>query len=502
MSECLLSLKEITKSFGAVRALDSVNFDVMSGEVHVLMGENGAGKSTLMKIIDGIYRLDEGEIALNGEKITISSPHEAQEYGIAMIHQELNNILEMTVAENIFLGREPKRMGLLDKKKMNQDAQKALKPINLNIDPSTKMKNLSIAQMQMIEIAKAISMKARILIMDEPTSAISEKEIDTLFEIIRLMRKKGVGIIYISHKMDEVFKIADRITVLRDGKSVITCPANELDRNRLITLMVGREITNVFPPVIPHDVGDVILEVEELSCEPHLRPISFHLHAGEVLGVGGLMGSGRSELLETIFGVRSKTSGVIRVCGREVDVYAPTEAISCGMAYVTEDRRQTGLNLKTTILKDTSIVTLDKYCIYNQIIEMDKERKAVEEISNTLDLKAPSITSMVSNLSGGNQQKVVLARWLLSDPQIILLDEPTRGIDVGAKYEIHIIIQKLAASGCAVLMVSSEMPEIIGVCDRVIVLQEGQLMGDLQRQEMTQEAIMNLASGKKDLSHE
>jgi len=496
MSEVLLSLKNISKRFASVVALDGVDFDVKAGEVHVLVGENGAGKSTLMKIIDGIYQSDEGEIELRGEKTVINSPREAQSKGIAMIHQELNNILEMTVAENIFLGREPKHFMLLDKGKMNSEATKALDAVHVRIDPQKKIKELSIAQMQMVEISKAISLEARILIMDEPTSAISEKEVDALFQTVRLLRGRGVGIVYISHKMDEIFRIADRITILRDGKAIGTFNAGEINRNQLISLMVGREITNVYPPRVPHEIGDAVLDVEELSCEPVLHPVSFQLHDGEILGVSGLMGSGRSELLETLFGVRKKTGGTIRVCGQEVGFGSPQKAIHSGMAFVTEDRKHSGLNLKTSIKKDISIVTLSDYCKVLQFINFDLERKAVDGMIETLDIKASSSSSPVTTLSGGNQQKIILARWLLANPRIILLDEPTRGIDVGAKYEIYSIIHQLAASGCSILMVSSEMPEILGVCDRVLVLHEGSLMGELSKADMSQESIMSLAAGR------
>lgn len=501
MAECLLSLKNVSKSFAGVRALDQVSFDVLSGEVHVLMGENGAGKSTLMKIINGIYRMDAGEVFLCGNKTAVHNPREAQTLGIAMIHQELNNVLEMTVAENIFLGREPKKLGLLDKRRMSREAKRVLEPICLDVDPTTLMKNLSVAQMQMVEIAKAVSLNARIIIMDEPTSAISDKETEALFEIIRLLKERGTGTVYISHKIDEIFRIADRITVLRDGVSVGTYEAHELNREKLITLMVGRAITNVYPPAILHEIGEAVLEVENLSCEPKLHPVSFILRAGEILGVGGLMGAGRSELLETLFGVRKATGGSVRVCGKLLDINSPRDAISAGMAFVTEDRKLSGLNLKTSVRNDISIVTLGEYCKWGQFISHNKENEAVDDIMRALNVKAPSRVSMVSSLSGGNQQKVVLARWLLAQPRIILLDEPTRGIDVGSKYEIYAIIRRLAASGRAVLMVSSEMPEIMGICDRVIVLSEGKLMGELSGDAMNQETMMRLAAGMEGKSY-
>ncbi|MEG1813487.1 MAG: sugar ABC transporter ATP-binding protein, partial [Clostridia bacterium] len=448
-----------------------------------------------MKIIDGIYRPDAGTMHLFGHISSVQSPKEAQHKGIAMIHQELNNVLEMTVAENIFLGREPVRWGLLDRRRMNQDARKALAPIKLDIDPDTKMKCLSCAQMQMVEIAKAISYKARIIIMDEPTSAISDKEVDALFAIIAMLRTQGVGIVYISHKMNEVFRIADRITVLRDGKTVATCPASELDSDKLITLMVGRALTNVYPPDIPHERREVVLEVKALSCAGKFENISFSLHAGEILGVAGLMGAGRSELLETIFGLREASGGCVKVLGKALKIKCPVDAIAQSIAFVTEDRKHTGLNLKTSVKRDISIVTLGDYCRAGQFIDNRRENEAVDRGIQMLNVKTPSRNQQVVNLSGGNQQKVILARWLLASPKIILLDEPTRGIDVGAKYEIYLITKKLAAAGKAVLMVSSEMPELIGVCDRVIVLSEGRLTGELDKAHMTQEAMMGLAAG-------
>ena len=495
MSEPLLSIKGACKRFAGVKALDNVCFDVNAGEVHVLMGENGAGKSTLMRVIDGIYRLDAGEIWLNGQKVSIHSPREAQLMGVSMIHQELSNVLEMTVAENIFLGREPKKFGLLNRAQMNQDALKALERVHLDIPPATKMKNLSVAQMQMVEIAKAISYNARIIIMDEPTSAISDKEIEALFSIIEMLRSQGVGIVYISHRMNEVFRIADRITVLRDGVSVGTFKASQLDSESLIALMVGRKLVNLYPPARTHDIGEVVLSVEHLSSPPNLKDASFTLRAGEILGIGGLMGAGRSELLETLFGIRPCQGGEIRAFGKKVKIDSPSAAIQSGIAFVTEDRKRSGLNLKTTVRNDISIVTLKNYCALGQFIRPEQENAAVDRSIELLHIKTPSRSQKVVNLSGGNQQKVILARWLLGEPGIILMDEPTRGIDVGAKYEIYCIIKQLAQSGKAIVMVSSEMPEIIGMCDRVIIMHEGRITGELAGEKMNPNDMMKLAAG-------
>lgn len=475
--------------------MDDVSFDVMAGEVHVLMGENGAGKSTLMKIIDGIYRPDAGELFLYGKKKTIHSPKEAQSEGISMIHQELNNVLEMTIAENIFLGREPGKCGLLDKKRMLKEARTVLELIQQDIDPSVKIKDLSVAQMQMVEIAKAISVNARIIIMDEPTSAISDKEVDKLFEIIHMLRAKDVGIIYISHKMNEVFRIADRITVLRDGRSVATYPASELDKAKLVTLMVGRELVNVYPPGVEHPIGEVVMKVSNLCCGDKLKDISFSLRAGEILGIGGLVGAGRSELLETLFGIRRSTGGSVEILGDSTPVTTPNNAIARKLAFVTEDRKRSGLNLKASVKCDISIATLRNYCYMGRLIQNSAENAAVDKGIRLFNLRTPSRNQLVINLSGGNQQKVILARWLLADPRIIMMDEPTRGIDVGAKYEIYTFIKQLAQQGKAVLMVSSEMPEIIGVCDRVLMLHEGRVTGELPKDQMNQETMMAMAAG-------
>lgn len=497
----ILELKGITKSFPGVLALNQVSFDLFAGEVHVLMGENGAGKSTLMKIINGQYHADCGEVILNGTSCCFQSPHESIAAGIAMIHQELNPVLDMTVAENIFLGREVGKLFLYNRKAMLVAAKEALSAIDLDLDPKIMMRDLTVAQMQMVEIAKAVSLKSNIIIMDEPTSAISEREVDALFSLICKLKAAEVAIIYISHKMSEIFRIADRITVLRDGCSIETRNAAEFNQDSLIKMMVGRELNQIFPSKKDIEFGSVVLKVENLSLPSRFTDISFSIRAGEVLGFAGLMGAGRSELVETIFGLHKAGSGKIFIRGNLVKIKHPQNAIAHGLALITEDRKKTGLNLKATVREDTSIVTLDHYCWFKQIIRKKIEVSAVRKICNSLQVKAPSINQLIRNLSGGNQQKVIIARWLLDHPDILILDEPTRGIDVGAKYEIYSIIAEMAAQGKAIIIVSSEMPELIGICDRCLVMCEGHLTGELQRDQLTQENVMYLAASQMDSCH-
>ena len=498
LESTLLELIDITKYFPGVLALNHVNFDIKAGEVHVLMGENGAGKSTLMKIIDGIYQPDEGIIKINGQEKKITSPFYAIENGIAMIHQELNTVLDLSVAENIFLGREYGKGIFYNRKLMIKEAGKALNQLGIQIDPKQKMRELSVAKRQMVEIAKAVTTNAKVLIMDEPTSAISDTEVDALFKIIDDLKKKNVGIVYISHKMDEIFRIADRITVLRDGKTVGTYAAKDISVDQLITQMVGRNIKNIYPPRIDHEIGDEILKIRNISSGNVLKKISFSVHQGEIVGLAGLMGSGRSELAEVIFGLRTHEEGEIIIHGQKIKITKPLEAIMAGIAFITEDRSLTGLNKKTSVKKDMSIVTLKEYCMLKNVIQFDKENKAVDQQINMLGIKTPNRNQNIGNLSGGNQQKIIIARWLLSNPDILIMDEPTKGIDVGAKFEIYSLIHKLANQGKAILMISSELPEILGVCDRVLVMNNGELRGELSAEEMTQEAIMTLATGMEE----
>lgn len=496
----ILEMKNIVKRFPGVLALDGVQLSLNEGEVHVLMGENGAGKSTLMKILAGIHHQDEGDVIYMGESVKIDTPKDALDMGISMIHQELITILDMTVAENINLGKEPGKLGMLSRKAMNKATAELLSSLDLDIDPDAKMRSLSIAQMQMIEIAKAISYNSKIIIMDEPTSAISEREVDNLFNIIGRLKKKGVGIIYISHKMKEIYQIADRITIFRDGKYIATREAADLPKDELIALMVGRKLDKMFPPK-ENVVGDNVLKVKDLSLQGVFKDVSFNLKKGEILGFAGLMGAGRSEVAETIFGIRNATSGTVEMNGNRFQFKSPAEAIRHGFAMVTEDRKKTGLNLKTSIMKDMTITSLEKLCHMSHFVNKGKEIQYTDEQIDNLKVKTPSRYQKVANLSGGNQQKVIVGRWLMTEPEILIMDEPTRGIDVGAKYEIYSIILELAKAGKSIIMISSELPEIIGLCDRTVVMHEGKLTGILDRKDFSQEKIMAYATNhhKKEL---
>jgi ABC-type sugar transport system ATPase subunit len=496
VTEKVLSMTKITKKFPGVLALDEVDFSLLPGEVHVLMGENGAGKSTLMKILAGILQQDSGEILYKGKVTTIETPKAALDMGISMIHQELNTIMDMTVAENINLGKEPGKCGFLSRKTMNSTTRELLKSIDLHIDPNTLIRSLSIAQMQMIEIAKAISYNSNIIIMDEPTSAIADKEVDNLFGIIRRLKERGVGIIYISHKMKEIYEIADRITILRDGKYIATKEAKNLPKDELISLMVGRKLEQLFPHKA-NIVGNTVLKVEGLCLEGVFKDINFELKKGEILGIAGLMGAGRSEVAETIFGINQASSGGIEINGTKFKFKSPEEAINHGFAMVTEDRKKTGLNLKSSIMKDMTISSLERLCHLGHFINNNKEIICTDEQINNLNVKTPSRNQKVSNLSGGNQQKVIIGRWLMTEPEILIMDEPTRGIDVGAKYEIYTIILELAKKGKSIIMISSELPEIIGLCDRTLVMHEGKVTGIIDRDDFSQEKIMMYATNHK-----
>ncbi|MBR0600564.1 sugar ABC transporter ATP-binding protein [Clostridiales bacterium BAD-6] len=492
-------MNDISKSFSGVKVLDKVSLKIKPGEVHALMGENGAGKSTLMKILMGIYKSDSGSILLNGEAINITSPKDAISKGISMIHQELNPVLDMEVSENIFVGRELLKTGfeklkIVDKSAMREETAKLFQSMNISINPKSITRRLSVAEMQLVEIVKAISLKSNIIIMDEPTSAITEKEVDVLFTQIEQLKNKGVAIIYISHKMDEIFKIADSITVLRDGVLAGTGDSKDFTRDKLISLMVGREIKEVYPKENA-EIKETLLEIQDLCRGKRVNHVSFQLHSGEVLGIAGLVGSGRSELVETIFGIQPAVSGRILVKGKEVRIKHPKEAIAHKMAMITEDRKRTGLNLKSTVEQNISLVSIRKLAKYG-IIDKKKEGTAAEQYIESLKIKTHSKKTPVISLSGGNQQKVVLAKWLLDEPEIIIFDEPTRGIDVGAKRDIYTLIGKLAKQGKGILVISSEMPEVMGISDRILVMSEGTIAGELKRDEFTQEAIMNFASAR------
>lgn len=490
----LLEMRKITKTFPGVKALDEVDFSLERGTVHALMGENGAGKSTLMKCLFGIYTPDSGEIYIDGKKVSYKDPKDALDSGVAMVHQELNQVSMRSVAENIMLGRFPNKYGIVDARKMNQETQDLFDKLGLNFDPKKIIGKYSVAERQLIEIAKAVSYDAKILVLDEPTSSLTESEVDKLFEIINKLRKQGVGIIYISHKMEEILSISDFVTVMRDGKFIDCKPASELSKDEIIKLMVGRKIDASNLKTDEYIKDEVMLEVKNLTgkYKPTVTDISFDLKKGEILGIAGLVGSRRTELVETIFGLRQKASGQIFIHGKEVENKDPIEAIKNGFALVTEERRATGIFPYAAIRLNATIANIKKYAKHSIVSD-----KAIKEDTNkvieSMEVKTPSQSTKIMNLSGGNQQKVIIGRWLLTDPDVLLLDEPTRGIDVGAKYEIYKLIGQLAKEGKSVLFISSEMAELQMVCNRIMVMSNGRLAGIEKNDEnLTQEKIMAL----------
>lgn len=486
----LIELKDIHKSFYGVEVLHGVNFVLRSGTVHALMGENGAGKSTLMKVIAGVHDADSGKILLDGKEVTIPSPAKARELGIAMIHQELATEPEMSVAENIYLGREPGRFGMVDYHQLYRQTGELLNNLGININPRSKMKQLRVADQQMVEIAKAISQNARVVIMDEPTSSITDKEVENLFKMIRGLKESGVGIIYISHKMDEIFRICDEMTILRDGTYIDTFKAADVDENTLIKSMVGRDLGVQFPKVeVP--IGETVLEVQHLTRVGEYEDISFKLHKGEILSFAGLVGAGRTELMHSIFGITKPDSGKIFLNGKEVNFKSPREAIQNGIAYVTEDRKGEGLVLPMSVEKNITIASLKSF-VKNGFLQKKKEMEVVKDEVASLGIKVARTSLSVKSLSGGNQQKVVLAKWMIASPNILIFDEPTRGIDVGAKAEIYKIMCDYVSKGNAILMVSSEMPEAMGMSDRMIILSNHRCSGELSRNEFNQEAIAQM----------
>lgn len=489
----LLSMTGICKSFPGVRALDQVQLRVRKGSVHALMGENGAGKSTLMKCLIGMDPPDAGTIAFKGESVQIPSPHAALRLGISMIHQELNPIPQMTIAENIFLGRETRTWyGLVDLDDLNRRAQELLDRLAIRLGPRTKMHRLSIAHTQLIEIAKAVSYDADLIIMDEPTSALTEAETAVLFETIAALKDEGHAIIYITHKMDEVFTITDEVTVLRDGKYIGSDQTAAMTRELLIRRMVGRELTDMFHKE-PAPIGETVLEVKGLTG-PKFRDVSFEVKKGEIFGVAGLMGAGRTELLEAVFGVTRPESGEVRVHGSRIEIRSPADAIRAGLALLTEDRKLTGLFLNASVRDNMIIANIDHY-LRGLLINPARIAADCEQMRDQLRIKTPELSQLIKNLSGGNQQKVLISRWLLTGPDILILDEPTRGIDVGAKAEIHRLMSELTRQGKTIVMISSELPEILGMSDRIMVMHEGDKIGELGRGEATQEKIMHLATG-------
>lgn len=492
----LLRMENITKSFPGVKALDGARLCVKAGTVHALMGENGAGKSTLMKCLFGVYSKDGGKILLDGREVNFKNSKEALNNGVAMVHQELNQALRRNVTDNMWLGRFPtvsKFIPLTSEKKMLQKTNAVFDELGIKINPKTIMGKLPVSQRQMAEIAKAVSYNARIIVFDEPTSSLNETEAEHLFEIINSLKKRGCGIIYISHKMEEILRISDEVTVMRDGKWIATRPAKELTMNEIIRLMVGRELTNRYPQR-KNKTGEELLRVENLSARySHLSDVSFSALKGEILGVAGLDGSGRTELLETIFGTAQKKDGRIFLHGREINNKNPRASLKNGFALLTEERRATGIFSILNIRENATVSSLDKYKT-GPFLSARKMKEATDGVIKSMRVKTPDQETKIGTLSGGNQQKVILGRWLLTEPEVLLLDEPTRGIDVGAKYEIYQLIIDLAEKGKTVIMVSSEMPELLGVCNRILVMSGGRLAGEVNAETATQEKIMTLAA--------
>ncbi|MCD7745199.1 MAG: sugar ABC transporter ATP-binding protein [Lachnospiraceae bacterium] len=501
MAEYRLELKGVSKSFPGVKALDNVQLAVRPGTVHALMGENGAGKSTLMKCLFGIYKMDAGEIYLEGQKITVGNPDEAMNYGIAMVHQELQPVPARSVAENMFLGRFPvKKYGplqVIDHKKMYEETTHWLNEVKMDFDPKAQLGSLSIGQMQSVEIAKAVSHQAKVVIFDEPTSSLSDNEVEALFRIMNDLRDKGVSMIYISHKMDEIKRIADDVTIMRDGTYVGTWPAADLTTDEIIAKMVGRELTNVYPERKNQPSDEVVLEVKGLSSihERSFQDVSFKLRKGEILGFGGLVGAQRTELLEGVFGIRALASGEVYVKGQKVTIKKPADAMKAGIGLITEDRRGNGIFGCLSIKDNVGVSVYNQYLRAGFILDHGKINKVVDDSIDMLSIKTPSMQELIQNLSGGNQQKVIVARWLANNPDILIMDEPTRGIDVGAKHEIYEIMNNLAAQGKAIIMISSEMAELLGMSDRIYVMCDGKMRGEItEKEDMTQTKVMSYAT--------
>ncbi|ARF49910.1 sugar ABC transporter ATP-binding protein [Pantoea stewartii] len=493
MTAFALEAEGISKFFPGVKALDNVSLRVRPGTVHALMGENGAGKSTLMKCLIGMYRPDQGSIKIKGEPVQFRDTMDALRSGISMIHQELNLVPHMTVAENIWLGREPVKFGFVDHARLNEETQQLLSRLNIRLKADRLVGELSIASQQMVEIAKAVSWNSDIVIMDEPTSALTETEVAHLFTIIRDLREQGKAIVYISHKMDEIFAITDEISVFRDGSWVGSDSSSAFTRQSLITKMVGRELTQLFPK-FNNAIGEEVLTVRHLSCQDRFSDVSFGVRRGEILGVAGLVGAGRSEVMESLFGMVPFDSGEILIDGVPVAIDSPSVAIEKGMAFLTEDRKKSGLFLVLSVLENMSIVNMPEYSGKGGFVSHVKMAQDCMDQIRRLNIKTPTMDQIINNLSGGNQQKVLIARWLLAQPKILILDEPTRGIDVGAKAEIYRLISELANRGVAIIMVSSELPEILGMSDRIMVMHGGRITGTLDKDEADQETILSLAS--------
>lgn len=490
-----IELRGIDKAFSGNQVLEAASLSINDAEIHALMGENGAGKSTLMKILTGEYTKDAGRIFVDDQEVSYANIQEAEKAGIVFIHQELNIVYDLTVTENLFLGKEiTGRFGLLDKKAMNDKAREALKKLGVDFNPNTMMRELSVGQQQMVEICKAFMVNAKTLIMDEPTAALTQEESALLFKVIRGLREQGVTTIYISHRMEEIFDLCDRVTVLRDGKTVGTVPVQDTDMNGIVKMMIGRDIGERYPERHAK-IGSVVLDVQGLTSGDVFQQIGFQVHAGEILGVSGLMGAGRTEIMQCLFGYRSKNAGSIRIDGSEVQIHSPSDALAHGIGYITEDRKLEGLMLDKSIQTNIALTNLQKISSKNGRIENDKEKELVDKSIDWLNIRCTGAGEACTNLSGGNQQKVVFAKWINTDPKILILDEPTRGVDVGAKKEIYDIMNNLAARGVAIMMVSSELPEILGMSDRIMVIHEGKNAGFLDGSEADQEKVMTLATG-------
>ena len=504
MAEYILEMKNITKVFPVVKALDNVTFSVKKGEIHALCGENGAGKSTLMKVLGGVYPYGtyEGDIYIENKLMKFENVRQSEDAGISIIYQEFALVKELDVGENVFLGKLPGKAGIVDWDKMYYETTKLLEELGMDINPHTKIKDLGVGQQQLVEVAKALSKNAKILVLDEPSAALTDSEVKKLMEILRELKKKGVTCIYISHKLGEVFEIADRITILRDGKSIGTYDIKEITEERVISLMVGRELTERFPRE-EHTAGDVVMEVKNLSVyDPEgsgslvIDNVSFQIRKGEILGIAGLMGAGRTELVTSIFGgYPGKKIGDIYINGEKVEINTPSDAIKNGIGLVSEDRKRYGLILEQTVMTNTTLASINQVCDWGGIINSNKEYLNSSQYVKELRIKTPTLYTKVNNLSGGNQQKVVLAKWLMTKPKILFLDEPTRGIDVGAKYEIYNIMNELVRQDVAIVMVSSELPEILGMSDRILVMCEGSIKAEFDYRDATQEKIMYYATG-------
>ena len=499
MAEYRLEMRGVSKSFPGVKALDKVNLKIRPGTVHALMGENGAGKSTLMKCLFGIYHMDEGEVFVDGEKVDIQNPDEALHKGLAMVHQELQPITERTIAENMYLGRFPlKSFGpikVIDHKTMNEEAKKWLENVKMPFDPRKKLGHLSISQMQSIEIAKAVSQEAKLIILDEPTSSLTDNEVEALFRIVRDLRDRGVSFVFISHKMAELRQISDDITIMRDGCYVGTWEMKNISDDEIVKQMVGRDLTNIYPP-LENEPGDVLLEVNNFTSihDNSFKNCSFKLRKGEILGFGGLVGAQRTELMEAIFGIRHIESGEVKLNGKKLDIKRPQDAINNGIGMITEDRRGSGILGCLSIADNVSIASLNHYLEAGIKLNKKKIEELVQDNVAKLSIKTPSSKTLIQSLSGGNQQKVIISRWLANNPDVLIMDEPTRGIDVGAKYEIYQIMINLAKQGKGIIMISSEMPELLGVSNRVMVMCNGKITGEVSGNEMTQENVMHYAT--------